>query len=58
MRRPNWQQTELSVGEVSARSGVAVSALRFYERQGLITSTRTSGNQGVATGEMRFAASH
>lgn len=45
MRRPNWQQTELSVGEVSARSGVAVSALRFYERQGLITSTRTSGNQ-------------
>lgn len=45
MRRPNWQQTELTVGEVSARSGVAVSALHFYERQGLITSTRTSGNQ-------------
>ena len=37
--------SELSIGEVSARSGVAPSALRFYERQGLITSTRTDGNQ-------------
>ncbi|MFC6355730.1 redox-sensitive transcriptional activator SoxR [Luethyella okanaganae] len=45
MKRPNWQQTELTVGEVAARSGAAVSALHFYERQGLITSTRTSGNQ-------------
>lgn len=45
MRRPNWQQAELTVGEVSARSGVTVSALHFYERQGLIASTRTSGNQ-------------
>ena len=36
---------ELTVGEVSARSGVAVSALHFYERKGLITSRRTSGNQ-------------
>jgi MerR family redox-sensitive transcriptional activator SoxR len=36
---------ELSIGEVSARSGVAASALRFYERQGLIASTRTDGNQ-------------
>ena len=35
----------LTIGELSARSGVAVSALRFYEQQGLITSTRTSGNQ-------------
>ncbi len=25
---------ELSVGEVATRSGVAVSALRFYERKG------------------------
>lgn len=38
-----WQ--ELSVGEVSSRSGVAVSALHFYERQGLIASSRTAGNQ-------------
>ncbi|PSD32322.1 redox-sensitive transcriptional activator SoxR, partial [Stenotrophomonas maltophilia] len=36
---------ELSVGEVSQRSGVAVSALHFYERKGLISSLRTSGNQ-------------
>jgi MerR family transcriptional regulator, redox-sensitive transcriptional activator SoxR len=36
---------ELSVGEVAARSGVAVSALHFYEREGLISSRRTSGNQ-------------
>ena len=36
---------ELSVGELAARSGVAVSALHFFERQGLISSRRTSGNQ-------------
>ena len=36
---------ELSIGEVAARSGVAPSALRFYERQGLIEATRTDGNQ-------------
>jgi MerR family transcriptional regulator, redox-sensitive transcriptional activator SoxR len=36
---------ELSVGEVAARSGVAVSALHFYERKGLIRSHRTGGNQ-------------
>ena len=35
----------LSVGEVARRSGVAVSTLHFYERQGLIRSHRTSGNQ-------------
>ncbi|RYE82002.1 MAG: redox-sensitive transcriptional activator SoxR, partial [Myxococcales bacterium] len=36
---------ELSVGEVAARSGVAVSALHFYEAEGLIESRRTAGNQ-------------
>jgi MerR family redox-sensitive transcriptional activator SoxR len=36
---------ELTVGELSARSGVPASALRFYERQGLIRSRRTTGNQ-------------
>ncbi|GAA1736436.1 redox-sensitive transcriptional activator SoxR [Isoptericola hypogeus] len=40
-----WDHVELSVGEVAARSGVSVSALHFYERQGLITSRRTPGNQ-------------
>ncbi|MBW8742376.1 MAG: redox-sensitive transcriptional activator SoxR [Acidobacteria bacterium] len=36
---------QLSIGEVSTRSGVAASALRFYEAEGLIASRRTSGNQ-------------
>jgi MerR family redox-sensitive transcriptional activator SoxR len=36
---------ELTPSEMSARSGVAVSALHFYEREGLITSRRTTGNQ-------------
>ena len=36
---------ELTIGEVAARSGVSVSALRFYERHGLIHSRRTPGNQ-------------
>ncbi|GGQ22952.1 redox-sensitive transcriptional activator SoxR [Streptomyces roseolilacinus] len=36
---------ELTVGQLSARSGAAVSALHFYESKGLISSRRTSGNQ-------------
>ncbi|WP_433516086.1 redox-sensitive transcriptional activator SoxR [Nonomuraea sp. CA-143628] len=36
---------ELTIGELSERSGVPASALRFYERQGLIDSRRTTGNQ-------------
>jgi MerR family redox-sensitive transcriptional activator SoxR len=35
----------LTIGDMAARSGVAQSALRFYEREGLIRATRTSGNQ-------------
>ena len=35
----------LTVGQVAARSGVAVSALHFYETQGLIRSVRNAGNQ-------------
>ncbi len=35
----------LSVGEVASRSGIAVSAVHFYERKGLISSIRTDGNQ-------------
>ena len=42
MVRPNDQ---LSIGEVSARSGHAQSALRHYETLGLIASVRTAGNQ-------------
>jgi MerR family redox-sensitive transcriptional activator SoxR len=35
----------LTVSEVAHRSGFAPSALRFYEREGLLQATRTSGNQ-------------
>lgn len=35
----------LTIGEMSRRTGVAVSALRYYESLGMITSIRTNGNQ-------------
>jgi MerR family redox-sensitive transcriptional activator SoxR len=35
----------LTVGELAKRSGVAVSALHFYEAKGLIRSMRSPGNQ-------------
>lgn len=35
----------LTIGELAARSGVAASALRYYERLGLIRAGRTTGNQ-------------
>ena len=38
-------EPDLSIGELAARAGLAHSALRFYETQGLITSTRTDGGQ-------------
>ena len=41
----SWQAKEATVGELAERAGVATSALRFYEREGLIHSRRTSGNQ-------------
>jgi len=35
----------LTIGELSERAGVATSALRFYEAQGLISATRSGGGQ-------------
>ncbi len=35
----------LTVSEVAHRSGFAPSAIRFYDKQGLITATRTTGGQ-------------
>lgn len=35
----------LTIGELAERSGLAGSALRFYESQGLIRAERTAGNQ-------------
>jgi MerR family redox-sensitive transcriptional activator SoxR len=45
MSPPLSDPPELTVGQLAARSGVAVSALHFYEAQGLISSRRTAGNQ-------------
>ncbi len=36
---------ELTIGEVARPTGVATSALRYYEERGLISSERTEGNQ-------------
>lgn len=35
----------LTIGETARRAGLATSALRFYESEGLIESERTAGNQ-------------
>jgi MerR family redox-sensitive transcriptional activator SoxR len=37
--------SQLTIGQLAQRSGVATSAIRFYESQGLLASTRTAGNQ-------------
>ena len=42
---PRSVNKELTVGEIARRSGVAVSALHFYESKGLIHSFRNPGNQ-------------
>jgi MerR family transcriptional regulator, redox-sensitive transcriptional activator SoxR len=37
--------TQLTIGHLAERAGVATSAIRFYESKGLISSVRTTGNQ-------------
>ncbi len=50
-------EESLSVGELAARSGVAVSAIHFYEAKGLINSVRNAGNQRrFARSELRRVA--
>lgn len=39
------QSTLLTIGELARRTGLSVSAIRFYEARGLISAIRTSGNQ-------------
>ena len=47
----------LTIGQLAERSGVAPSAIRFYETRGLIASERTSGNQRrYATSTLRRIA--
>lgn len=38
-------QTLLTIGELARRTGLSVSAIRFYEARGLVKALRTSGNQ-------------
>jgi MerR family redox-sensitive transcriptional activator SoxR len=45
MSNTAMRQRELTPGELAERADVTVSALHFYEREGLIDSRRTSGNQ-------------
>ncbi|MCK2218190.1 redox-sensitive transcriptional activator SoxR [Actinomadura sp. ATCC 31491] len=45
MTKPPFDAKELTVGQLAARAGVAVTALHFYEEKGLIRSRRTAGNQ-------------
>ncbi|WP_436698712.1 redox-sensitive transcriptional activator SoxR [Nocardioides sp. BYT-33-1] len=46
MSREHLMPTQLlTIGEVAQRAGIATSAIRFYEKQGLISSVRTAGNQ-------------
>ena len=35
----------LSIGELSRRTGMSVSAIRFYETRGMVSAIRTAGNQ-------------
>jgi MerR family redox-sensitive transcriptional activator SoxR len=35
----------LSIGDLARRTGLSVSAIRFYETRGLVTATRGAGNQ-------------
>ena len=45
MTPPTAAHATLSIGQVAERTGVATSALRYWEDLGLITSDRTAGNQ-------------
>ena len=48
-------QRILTIGEVSRRSGLPASTLHFYESIGLITSTRSAGNQRrYVSGVLRY----
>ncbi|HEX3369922.1 MAG TPA: redox-sensitive transcriptional activator SoxR [Candidatus Cybelea sp.] len=47
----------LTVGEIAERSGLPVSTIHFWERRGLIRSTRSDGNQRrFARAELRRLA--
>ena len=45
MARPPHRSDLIPIGEMARRTGLSVSAIRFYEAKGLIEPVRTSGNQ-------------
>ncbi len=45
LRRGHALPPHLTIGQLATRSGVATSALRYYESEGLLHSERTAGNQ-------------
>lgn len=51
------ERAQITIGELAKRSGVAASALRFYEERGLIAGTRSAGGRRVfARGTLRRVA--
>lgn len=57
MKKNDTVATILTVGELSKRSGIAVTAIHFYESKGLIFSTRNEGNQRrFSRGTLRILA--
>jgi len=51
MTSPSNKSNQLPIGEIARRTGLSVSAIRFYEERGLVSSVRNSG------GQRRFARS-
>jgi len=45
MRKPGTLQPNLSIGELANRTGLAITAIRFYETEGLLAPTRNAGGQ-------------
>lgn len=45
LERVTTPSPDLAIGEVARRAGVTVATLRYYEHRGLVTATRTGGNQ-------------
>jgi MerR family transcriptional regulator, redox-sensitive transcriptional activator SoxR len=57
MSNPVKTEAFLTIGELSRRSGVPVSAIHFYESKNLVTSTRNNGNHRIfARRELRMLA--
>ena len=44
-QRPATRHDTLSIGRLADRTGLAISAIRFYEEKGLIASDRNAGGQ-------------